>query len=71
MNKVNPKALFNSKWTKSQISNKEKHFVVIEVEFDEDKVVTLCVVEAVINNQQYEINWRDLKDPLKWKIGWQ
>jgi tryptophan-rich hypothetical protein len=71
MNKVNPKALFKSKWTKSQISKKEKHCVVIEVEFDEDKVVTLCVVEAVITNQQYEINWRDLKDPLKWKIGWQ
>lgn len=71
MNKVNPKALLNSKWTKSQILNKEKHFIVIEVEFNDDKVVTLCVVEAVINNQQYEINWRDLKDPLQWRIGWQ
>lgn len=71
MNKVNPKTLLNSKWTKIVVSNKEKHFIVVEVEFDEDKKVSLCVIEAVINNQQYQINWRDLKVPTQWKIGWQ
>jgi len=71
MNKVNPKALLNSKWTKVLVTNKEKHFIVVDVEFDEDKKVTRCVLEAVINNQQYQINWRDLKDPTKWKMGWQ
>lgn len=71
MNKVSPKTLLNSKWTKQSVNNKEKHFIVVEVEFDEDKKVTLCVIEAVINNQQYQINWRDLKTPTEWKIGWQ
>lgn len=71
MNKVNPKALLNSKWTAMAVNNKEKHFIVIDVEFDDEQKVSLCVIEAVINNQQYQINWRDLKDPTKWKIGWQ
>jgi tryptophan-rich hypothetical protein len=71
MNKVNPKALLNSKWTAMTVNNKEKHFIVIDVEFDDEQKVSLCVIEAVINNQQYQINWRDLKDPTKWKIGWQ
>jgi tryptophan-rich hypothetical protein len=53
------------------VINKEKHFIVIDVEFDDEQKVSLCVIEAVINNQQYQINWRDLKDPTKWKIGWQ
>lgn len=71
MNKVNPKALLNSKWTAMTVNNKEKHFIVIDVEFDDEQKVSLCVIEAVINNHQCEINWRDLKDPTKWKIGWQ
>lgn len=71
MNKVNPKALLNSKWTAMTVNNKEKHFIVIDVEFDDEQKVSLCVIEAVINNQQYQINWRELKDPTKWKIGWQ
>ena len=71
MNKVNPKALLNSKWTKVLVTNKEKHFIVVDVEFDEEQKVTLCVVEAVINHVQYEINWRELKEPNKRKIGWQ
>jgi tryptophan-rich hypothetical protein len=71
MNRVNPKALLNSKWTAMLVNNKEKHFIVTEVEFDDEQKVSLCVIEAVINNQQYQINWRDLKDPTKWKIGWQ
>jgi len=71
MNKVNPKALLNSKWTAMNVNNKEKHFIVIDVEFDDEQKVSLCVIEAVINNQQYQINWRELKDPTKWKIGWQ
>ena len=71
MNKVSPKTLLNSKWTKQSVSNKEKHFIVVDVEFDENNKVILCVVEAVINNHQYEINWRSLKNPSEWKIGWQ
>jgi tryptophan-rich hypothetical protein len=71
MNKVNPKALIHSKWTKTEVTNKEKHFVIVSVEFDEEQAVVACEIEAVINKEQYEINWRELKNSEKWKIGWQ
>ena len=70
MNKVNPKSLFYSKWTKLDVINKEKHFVITTVNFDDDKNVTECVIEAVINNKEYEINWRDLKNSELWRLGW-
>ena len=71
MNKVSPKSLLHSKWTKMQVKNKEKHFIVIDVEYDEDQKVTACVIQAVINHNEYAINWRDLKQPANWKVGWQ
>ncbi|GAA0294626.1 TIGR02450 family Trp-rich protein [Psychrosphaera haliotis] len=71
MNKVSPKSLLHSKWTKVNIENKEKHFVITEVEFDEDQRVTKCVIEAAMTHNEYEINWRELKEPKQWKVGWQ
>lgn len=71
MNKVNPKVLLHSKWTKSSVENKEKHFVITSVEFDEEKNVLECIITAVINNNEYAINWRDLKQPALWRFGWQ
>lgn len=71
MNKISPKSLKLSKWTRCQVINKQKHFIVVDVEFDENQTVILCVVEAVMDKQQYEIDWRELKDPKQWKIGWQ
>lgn len=70
MNPVNPKALLNSKWTKVSIKNKEKHFTVTLVEKDEEQNVVLCVIEAVINNHEYSIDWRELKNSSKWQQGW-
>lgn len=70
MNKINPKTLLHSKWTKVDIKNKEKHFAIVEVEFDEDRKVTKCIIEAAMTRSQYEINWRELKAPKGWKLGW-
>lgn len=71
MNKVSPKALLHSKWTKVNVENKEKHFVITTLTFDEEQRVSHCVIEAVINHNEYDINWRDLKDSSQWKLGWQ
>tara|TARA_R110000744_G_scaffold117745_1_gene220131 strand:+ start:24630 stop:24845 length:216 start_codon:yes stop_codon:yes gene_type:complete len=71
MNRVNPKVLLDSKWTKMSIENREKHFVITQVEFDEQKNVIECLITAVINNNEYAINWRDLKEPKLWRFGWQ
>jgi tryptophan-rich hypothetical protein len=70
-NRVSPKSLLHSKWTRTEVQNKEKHFIIVEVEYDENQQVEKCVIEAVINNNCYDINWRDLKQPAKWKQGWQ
>lgn len=70
MNKVHPKKLLNSKWTAVSPLNKEKHFVVSVVEFDEDNNVIDCKVEAVMSKNEYPITWRDLNDASLWRQGW-
>ncbi|MDG1751576.1 MAG: TIGR02450 family Trp-rich protein [Thalassotalea sp.] len=70
LNKISPKALLNSKWTKVNIVNKEKHFVITEVKFNEEQEVVACVIEAVMTKNIYSINWRDLKIKEEWLIGW-
>ncbi|NMP30396.1 TIGR02450 family Trp-rich protein [Thalassotalea sp. M1531] len=70
MNKISPKTLLHSKWTKLAVLNKEKHFVVTHIEFDEDNRVIECEVQAVMTKKTYPINWRELKDSQQWKLGW-
>jgi tryptophan-rich hypothetical protein len=70
MNNINPTKLLNSKWTAVQPSNKEKHFLVTEVEFDEEGVVVSCTIEAVMSKRLIPINWLDLKNDMHWLQGW-
>lgn len=70
MNKINPKKLLNSKWTAVTPANKEKHFIVSEVEFDEDDMVVLCCLEPVMSKRSISINWHELKDQDNWVHGW-
>ena len=70
MNKINPKKLLNSKWTAVQPANKEKHFIVSEIEFDEEGLVVSCCIEAVISKRSMSIDWHDLKDDSNWLFGW-
>lgn len=70
MNKINPKKLLHSKWTAVSPVNKEKHFLVTEMEFDEEGQVLLCVLEAVMSNREAAIDWQALKDPAHWRQGW-
>ena len=50
--------------------NKEKHFIIIEVEYDDDGAVMSCLIEAIMSKRSIQIQWRDLKNPLKWVQGW-
>jgi len=70
MNPINPKKLFHSKWTAVQPVNKEKHFMVTEVEFDEEGVVVECVIEAVMSKRSESIDWTVLKNTDSWRQGW-
>lgn len=71
MNSINPKALMLSKWTKVDVTNKEKHFIITLVKFDEDQKIIACVIEAVMSKNEYNIDWRELKSTDKWRMGWQ
>ena len=70
VNKFTPKKLLNSKWTATQPKHKEKHFMVTDIEFDEDGVVVLCVMEAIMSKRQFNIQWQTLKDSNLWQQGW-
>ena len=70
MNQINPKKLLNSKWTATQPKNKEKHFMVTELEFDEEKNVISCEIEAVMTKRSTSIEWQELKNVSNWVYGW-
>ncbi|MDF1583195.1 MAG: TIGR02450 family Trp-rich protein [Methyloprofundus sp.] len=70
MHRINPKKLCLSKWTALQPKNKERHFIVTELIRDEQDVIIACEIQAVINNNAYQIDWRALKDDACWLMGW-
>ena len=70
MNRISPKKLRHSKWTAVAPQNKEKHFLVVEVLRDQEEVVRRCVLQAIHSRREFEIDWRDLKDAQRWRIGW-
>ena len=69
-NEVNFKKLLNSKWTSVNPINKEKHFMVIQVDHNEKGEITSCLIEAILSNQVTCLDWRLLKDPKIWLNGW-
>jgi tryptophan-rich hypothetical protein len=70
MNNINPKKLLNSKWTAVKPVNKEKHFLITELKFDEEGEVVHCLIEAVISNRSEPIVWSELKNQESWFQGW-
>jgi tryptophan-rich hypothetical protein len=70
MNRINPRKLLHSKWTAVRPVAREKHFLVTEVEFDDDGAVTACTLEAVLSHRARPIDWRELKDTQRWRQGW-
>jgi tryptophan-rich hypothetical protein len=70
MNKINPKKLHHSKWTAVTPVNKEKHFLVTEVKFDEEGNVASCVIEAIMSRRALSIEWKELTDDSCWLFGW-
>ena len=70
MHNINPKKLLNSKWTAVNPTNKEKHFMITEIEFDEEGLVIACAIEAVMTKRLIAIDWQALKDENNWKQGW-
>ena len=70
MNQINPKKLLNSKWTKVEPTNKEKHFLISELKYDENELISDCLIEAIISKNNESIDWNELKDSNQWQQGW-
>ncbi|WP_366856723.1 TIGR02450 family Trp-rich protein [Methylophaga sp.] len=70
MNRINPAKLHNSKWTAVNPINREKHFLISDIEYDEDGSVISCKLEAIISKKLYSIDWTELKNQEKWIQGW-
>ena len=71
MTNINPKKLLNSKWTAVTPKNREKHFLVTDIEFDEDGNVLSCSIEAIMSKRTELIDWQILKNEALWIQGWQ
>ncbi|MGO3738656.1 TIGR02450 family Trp-rich protein [Marinomonas foliarum] len=69
-NQINPNKLLLSKWTSTSPQQKEKHFIVTKLIRDEENVVIECVLEAVINKNQYQLPWQSLTSSEDWLQGW-
>jgi tryptophan-rich hypothetical protein len=70
VNKFNPRKLLNSKWTAVKPVQKEKHFLITELEFDESDNVIGCLIEAVLSNRSELIDWKELENEDNWVQGW-
>lgn len=70
MNRINPEKLLLSKWTAVKPVQKERHFIVTKLLRSDDEQIIGCELEAVINKNSYEIDWKLLRDPSNWVMGW-
>ena len=70
MNRINPSKLHHSKWTAVTPKKREKHFIVSEIEFEDDGTVISCKLEAVLSKNEYFIDWTELKNRQNWIQGW-
>ncbi len=70
MNQINPEKLLHSKWTALQVKQKERHFIVSRLQRADDETILSCELEAIINNNVYQIDWQQLKDSSLWLMGW-
>ncbi len=70
MTPINPRKLLNSKWTAVKVVNKEKHFLITAIEFDESGNVVDCTLEAIYSNREQSLDWRQLTDSNLWLQGW-
>jgi tryptophan-rich hypothetical protein len=70
-NQINPQKLLLSKWTAVSPKNKEKHFIITQI-IKDDRVglIVGCILEAIINGQTYQIDWRELSNNSNWLTGW-
>lgn len=70
MNHINPDKLLMSKWSAVKPVRKERHFIVTSLIRDTKGTIIACELEAVINKNLYQLDWRELKNSRLWLAGW-
>lgn len=70
VNIFNPNKLLNSKWTAVTPVHKARHFIVTKLQYDVDGQVIVCLLEAVINKQEFELPPTHFKESSVWRQGW-
>lgn len=70
MNQINPRKLLLSKWTASQPVNREKHFIVIDCQVNEQDEVVSVDLQAVLTQRSQRLPWNALQDADIWLPGW-
>ncbi len=70
MNQINPHKLMLSKWTAASPHKREKHFIVIDCQRDEEGNVVSVEIEAVLTRSSEILPWQRLQDPRQWLMGW-
>lgn len=70
MNRFNPDKLLLSKWTAVSPQNKEKHFLVTELQRDDEGVLLQIELQAVYNRRSQLVDWRVLRNEQQWVLGW-
>ena len=69
-NRFNPRKLRLSKWTARQPRNREKHFLVVELLEDESGNLLAVELQAVYSGRSQCLDWRELRDGARWRMGW-
>lgn len=70
MNRFAPAKLKLSKWTARHPQNRERHFLVTDLEFDDDGILLRVELQAVHSGRSQWLDWRTLRDAETWIIGW-
>lgn len=67
-----PKKLANSKWTACVPQQREKHFIVVAVELDDEdaQLVRQVTLESVLSKRRFTLHWTVLCDVAQWQSGW-
>lgn len=69
-NRFNPRKLRLSKWTARQPCNREKHFLVVDLHEDEAGKLLAVELQAVHSGRSQRLDWRELRDGARWRMGW-
>lgn len=70
MNRINPQKLVLSKWTATSPQEREKHFIVVGCQRDEEDNPVAVEIQAVLTRRSEILPWQRLQDSTQWLMGW-